>query len=90
MAENSKIEWTHHTFNPWGGCQKVGPGCDHCYAEARDQRFTGGAHWGPGAPRRRTSAANWRKPRGMVILEGLLAHLRLFAVVLCIPAGVLA
>ncbi|SDX96804.1 phage Gp37/Gp68 family protein [Roseicitreum antarcticum] len=62
MAENSKIEWTHHTFNPWEGCQKVGPGCDHCYAEARDQRFTGGAHWGPGAPRRRTSAANWRKP----------------------------
>ena len=42
------------------------------------------------APRRRTSAANWRKPRGMVILEGLLADLRLFAVVLCIPAGVLA
>ena len=62
MAENSKIEWTHHTFNPWEGCQKVGPGCDHCYAEARDQRFTGGAHWGPGAPRRRTSPANWRKP----------------------------
>ena len=62
MAENSKIEWTHHTFNPWEGCQRVGPGCDHCYAEARDQRFTGGAHWGPGAPRRRTSPANWRKP----------------------------
>lgn len=62
MAENSKIEWTHHTFNPWEGCQKVGPGCDNCYAEARDQRFTGGAHWGPGAPRRRTSPANWRKP----------------------------
>lgn len=33
MAENSKIEWTHHTFNPWTGCQKVGPGCDRCYAE---------------------------------------------------------
>ncbi len=38
MAENSKIEWTHHTFNPWIGCQKVGPGCDHCYAEAWDAR----------------------------------------------------
>lgn len=63
MAENSKIEWTHHTFNPWEGCQKVGPGCDNCYAEARDVRFTGGTHWGPGAPRRRTSAANWNKPR---------------------------
>lgn len=29
MAENSKIEWTHNTFNPWIGCQKVSPGCDH-------------------------------------------------------------
>lgn len=62
MAENSNIEWTHHTFNPWEGCQNVGPGCDHCYAEARDQRFTGGTHWGPGAPRRRTSPQNWSQP----------------------------
>lgn len=64
MSENSKIEWTDHTFNPWEGCQKVGPGCDHCYAEARNARFAGGTaiNWGPGAPRRRTSRANWRKP----------------------------
>lgn len=62
MVENSHIEWTDHTFNPWEGCQKVGPGCDNCYAEARDIRFTGGTHWGPGAPRRLTSDANWRKP----------------------------
>lgn len=64
MSENSKIEWTDHTFNPWEGCQKVGPGCDHCYAETRNARFAGGAaiNWGPDAPRRRTSVANWRKP----------------------------
>jgi protein gp37 len=64
MSENSKIEWTDHTFNPWEGCQKVGPGCDHCYAETRNARFAGGqaVNWGPGAPRRRTSPANWRKP----------------------------
>lgn len=64
MSENSKIEWCDHTFNPWEGCQKVGPGCDHCYAETRNARFAGGTaiNWGPGAPRRRTSAANWRKP----------------------------
>ena len=42
MSENSKIEWTDHTFNPWEGCQKVGPGCDHCYAETRNARFGGG------------------------------------------------
>lgn len=64
MSENSAIEWTDHTFNPWEGCQKVGPGCDHCYAETRNARFGGGtaANWGPGAPRRRTSASNWNKP----------------------------
>lgn len=64
MSENTKIEWADHTFNPWEGCTKVGPGCDHCYAEMRNARFAGGtaANWGPGAPRRCTSAANWRKP----------------------------
>ena len=40
MGENSKIEWCDHTFNPWIGCQKVSPGCDHCYAEAMmDHRY---------------------------------------------------
>lgn len=64
MSVNSNIEWTDSTFNPWEGCQKVGPGCDNCYAEARNARFGGGAapNWGPGAPRRRTSAANWQLP----------------------------
>lgn len=63
MSDNTKIEWADHTFNPWEGCQKVGPGCDHCYAETRNARFNGSAiNWGPGAPRRRTSAANWKKP----------------------------
>jgi protein gp37 len=73
---NSKIEWTDHTFNPWEGCQNVGPGCDHCYAEARNARFAGGTavNWGPGAPRRRTSAANWRKP-----LAWNAAHAEFFA-----------
>jgi protein gp37 len=61
-VKNSKIEWCDHTFNPWEGCTKVSPGCAHCYAETRNQRFAGGVNWGPGAPRRRTSAANWRQP----------------------------
>ena len=63
MAENSAISWTDHTFNPWEGCQKVGPGCDNCYAEARNARFnTTAINWGPGAPRRRTSVSNWNLP----------------------------
>lgn len=61
MAENSKIEWTDHTFNPWIGCQKVSPGCDHCYAESLAKRY-GWVEWGPHGERKRTSAANWRKP----------------------------
>lgn len=64
MAENTKIEWTDHTFNPWEGCQKVGPGCDNCYAETRNARFAGGQaiNWGSGAPRRRTADSNWKLP----------------------------
>lgn len=64
MTKNTKIEWAHHTFNPWEGCQKIGPGCDNCYAENRNARFGGGVavNWGPGAPRRRTSARNWQQP----------------------------
>ena len=61
MAENTKIEWANHTFNPWFGCQKVGPGCDHCYAEGWAKR-SGLVQWGPGTDRRRSSEANWRKP----------------------------
>jgi len=61
MGDVTKIEWADRTFNPWIGCQKVGPGCDNCYAETMDNRF-GGGHWGPGALRRRTAPANWRKP----------------------------
>ena len=33
MATNSPIEWTESTWNPVTGCDKVSPGCAHCYAE---------------------------------------------------------
>jgi protein gp37 len=56
MADNSAIEWTDATVNFWWGCTKVGPGCDHCYAEAWDKR-TGGSHWGIGTPRRKIAGA---------------------------------
>ncbi len=61
MAENSKIEWCHHTMNPWIGCQPVSPGCTNCYAETWANRF-GKVQWGPLAPRQITSETNWRKP----------------------------
>lgn len=62
MAENSKIEWTNHTFNPWIGCTKVSPACDGCYAENLMSHRMGRVHWGAGEDRQRTSEANWRKP----------------------------
>ena len=61
MAENTKIEWADHTFNPWTGCTKVSSACDHCYAEGWAKR-SGHVKWGSGQPRRRTSDANWRMP----------------------------
>jgi protein gp37 len=43
-----------------------GGGFDHCYAEVstpvRIMRAGGRETWGPGAPRHRTSAANWKQP----------------------------
>jgi protein gp37 len=32
MADKSRIEWTEATWNPTTGCDRVSPGCDHCYA----------------------------------------------------------
>lgn len=50
MAQNSKIEWTHHTANLWHGCTKVHAGCDHCYAETLSHRW-GRDIWGNDKPR---------------------------------------
>ena len=74
MAENSKIEWTDHTFNPWIGCQKVSTGCDHCYALAFAERFRGVPNhpyeqgfdlrlW----PERLELPLTWRKPRRIFV-----------------------
>lgn len=61
MSDQTTIEWADSTFNPWMGCTKVSPACDHCYAE-RDTRRFGRVEWGSGKPRVRTSAANWKLP----------------------------
>ena len=59
MSENTKIEWCDHTFNPWVGCTKISPACDHCYAEGWAKR-SGQVVWS--GERKRTSIANWRLP----------------------------
>lgn len=61
MADTTNIEWCDSTFNPWIGCTKVSPACDHCYAETLANRF-GWANWG-NHPRQRTSKATWGNPR---------------------------
>lgn len=60
MAEDSKIEWTDHTFNPWTGCTKITPGCDHCYAEGWAKR-SGLVRWG-NHDRKRTTVDYWKGP----------------------------
>lgn len=71
MSETS-IEWTTTTgpdgrihkgmtFNPWWGCEKISPGCKHCYAETFDKRWSE-SHWGPAHPYKLNSEAYWREP----------------------------
>lgn len=66
MGKETGIKWTDSTYNSWWGCTKVGPACDHCYAEGVDKR-TGENHWGHGAPRRllsehaRNEPYRWQK-----------------------------
>lgn len=35
----SKIEWTEVTWNPVTGCDRISPGCDHCYALTLSKRL---------------------------------------------------
>src|SRR5438067_5655361 len=70
MAQNSSIEWTDATWNPVRGCQKVSPGCAHCYAEAFAERFRGvrGHPYEQGFdlrlwPERLLLPLSWRQPR---------------------------
>lgn len=61
MGETS-IAWTDYTFNPWWGCTRVSPGCQHCYAEAFSHRL-GLDLWGPEAGRRFFDDKHWAEPR---------------------------
>ncbi len=63
MAENSKIEWTNHTFNPWRGCTKISEGCKHCYAEALSKRNPAILGiWGDNGTRVVASEGYWKQP----------------------------
>lgn len=63
MGETTGIAWTRSTINVWHGCDKVSPGCKHCYAEVstpiRVKRAKGLEVWGKGAARDETNS--WEK-----------------------------
>lgn len=65
MGKDSKIEWTHHTFNPWTGCKKVSPACANCYAvntpPVRMARSRGLELWGD-TSRMVASETMWKQP----------------------------
>lgn len=73
MGQETKIEWTDHTFNGWIGCahalytdengkQHVHQGCIHCYAEQDMDKRRHRAKWGKDGTRSRTSDQMWREP----------------------------
>jgi len=49
--QGSIIAWTDNTANFWMGCNKVSPGCAHCYAETLTINRMGLKVWGPDAKR---------------------------------------
>lgn len=74
MADRSSIQWTEATWNPVTGCDKVSPGCAHCYAETFAERFRGvGGHpyeqgfdlklW----PDRLNLPLQWKRPRRIFV-----------------------
>jgi hypothetical protein len=60
MAE-SRIEWTDYTFNPWWGCERVSPGCAHCYADTLAIRY-GHRIWGKDHGFRFFGDKHWDEP----------------------------
>lgn len=39
MGESTLIAWTDKTWNPWRGCDKISPGCAHCYMFTQQERY---------------------------------------------------
>lgn len=84
MASQTRISWTDSTFNPWLGCTRISPGCQHCYAETLTRNRMGKELWGPSAPRPVTSDSYWRQPlkwNRLAIEEG--RRIRVFCGSLC-------
>lgn len=73
MAKSS-IEWTEATWNPLTGCNKVSPGCKHCYAErmAARLRSMGQQNYRNGfeltlQPHMLERPLEWKKPQSIFV-----------------------
>jgi len=77
LSDKSKIEWTDATWNPVRGCDKISPGCKHCYAETFAERFRGvpGHPYEQGfdlrlVPEKLAEPLRWTKPK-MVFVNSM-------------------
>lgn len=62
MGQETGIQWTDHTFNPWRGCSKISEGCKNCYAEQLVVKRQGLPVWGEHAVRKIAAESTWRNP----------------------------
>lgn len=68
MAIETNIEWADSTWNPFIGCTKISPACDHCYAE-RWAKMAGRdfSRVSRAAPATFQAPEKWREPRRIFV-----------------------
>lgn len=74
LGTKSTIEWTEATWNPVTGCNKLSPGCKHCYAERLAARLKamGQPNYRNGfeltlQPRMLELPLRWKKPQTIFV-----------------------
>lgn len=63
MGENTKIEWTEATWNPWHGCHKVSQGCKNCYMFRDKKRYGQDPNVVVGSKTKFYDPLKWKEPR---------------------------
>jgi protein gp37 len=59
--KNSKIGWTHHTWNPWWGCNKVSAACLNCYIDSIMRRSGNEPFHGPKQTKTSKDPMRWNR-----------------------------
>lgn len=64
MGEQTAIEWTDATWNPWRGCHKISPACAHCYMFREQERYGNDPHTVVRcAPSTFNAPLKWKEPK---------------------------